>query len=71
MIKKNIVKFLKRKLQIKKEIKNINPSEFDFAKGTTIFIKESLRFCYKMLWSKCKKLWEKQIHTYFTSNGNI
>ena len=59
-------------MQVKKELKNIDPSEFDFPEGTAIFINESLCSYYKMLWDKCKKLWEKKlIYTYFTSNGNI
>ena len=77
MIKKRTVKFPKRKaclqvLRVKKELKNFDPSEFDFPEGTAIFINESLSSHYKMLWSKCKKLWEKKlIYLYFTSNGNI
>ena len=75
--KKTIVKFSKRKvcqqvLRVKEELKNIDPSELDFPEGTAIFINESLCSYYKMLWNKCKKLWEKKlIYTYFTSNGNI
>ena len=75
--KKTIFKFSRRKLcqkvlREKKELKNVDPSEFDFPEGTAIFINESLCFYYRMLWNKCKKLWEKKlIYTYFTSNGNI
>ena len=75
--KKTIAKFSKRKvcqqvLRVKKELKNIDPSKFDFPEGTAIFINESLCSYYKMLWNKCKKLWGKKlIYTYFTSNGNI
>ena len=75
--KKIIVTFSKRKvgqqvLRVKRELKNIDPSEFDFPEGTAIFINESLCSYYKMLWSKCKKFWEKKlIYTYSTSNGNI
>ena len=52
--KKTIVKFSKRKvcqqvLRVKKELKNIDPSEFDFPEGTAIFINESLCSYYKML----------------------
>ena len=77
MTKKTIFKSSKRKLyqqvlREKKELKNVDPSEIDFLEGTAIFINESLCFCYRMLWNKCKKLWEKKlIYTYFTSNGNI
>ena len=45
--KKTILKFSKHKvcqqvLRVKKELKNIDPSEFDFPEGTAIFINESL-----------------------------
>ena len=49
---KTIVKFSKCKvcqqvLRLKKELKNIDPSEFDFPEGTAIFINESLSMkCY-------------------------
>ena len=64
--KKAIVKFSKRKLcqqvlREKKELKNVEPSKFDFSDGTAILINEGLRSYYKMLWSKCKKLWEKKL----------
>ena len=71
------MKFSKRKvcqqvLRVKKELKNIDPSEFDVPEGKAIFINESLCSYYKMLWNKSKKLWEmKLIYTYFMSNGNI
>ena len=56
-----IVKFSKSKLcqqvlQEKKEMKNVDPSEFDFLEGTATFINESLWSYYKMLRNKCKKL---------------
>ena len=51
--KKQLWTFL---LRVKKELKNIDPSEFDFPEGTAIFINESLYSYYKMLWNKCKKL---------------
>ena len=75
--KKTIFKFSRRKLcqkvlREKKELKNVDPSEFDFPEDTAIFMNESLCSYYKMLWNKCKKLWEKKlIYKYFTSNGNI
>ena len=45
--KKSFVKFSKRKLcqqvlRVKKELKNIDPSEFDFPEGTAIFTNASL-----------------------------
>ena len=57
---------------VKRKLKNNDPSGFDFAESTVIFIKEKLCSYYKMLWNKCKRHWEKNlIHTYFTSNRNI
>ena len=52
--KKAIVKFSKRKLcqqvlREKKELKNVEPSKFDFSDGTAILINEGLRSYYKML----------------------
>ena len=73
MVKKTTttVKFSKRKL-CQQVFWIIDPRKFDFPEGTAIFINENLCFYYKILWSTCKKLWEKKlIHTYFTSNGNI
>ena len=59
-------------MRVKKELKNIDPSKFDFADDTAIFTNESLCSYYKMLWNGCKKLWEKKlIDTYFTLNRNI
>ena len=72
-----IVKFSKHKLwqqvlRVKKKLKNIDPSEFDFPEGTAIFINKSLYSYYKMLWNKCKKVWKKKlIYTYFNPNENI
>ena len=52
MIKKATVKLLKQKfcqqvLRVKKELKNIDSSEFDFTEDTTIFINESLSFYHQ------------------------
>ena len=67
--KKLFVKFSKLKLcqqvlQVKKEMKNIDPSEFDFVEGTAIFIHEILCSYYKMLWNKFKMLWEEKLIQY-------
>ena len=67
--KETIVKFSRRKLwkqvlREKKELKNVDPSKFDLPKGSALFINESLCSFYKMLWNKCKKLWQKNIYTH-------
>ena len=39
---------------------------------TPVYINDSLCFCYKKLWSKCKRLWaNKFIFSYWVSNGSI
>ena len=65
--KKTIAKFSKRKvwqqvLRVKKQLKNIDPSEFDFPENTVIFINESLCSYYKMLWDKCKELYSNVLY---------
>ena len=65
--KETIVKFSRCKLwkqvlREKKELKNVDPSKFDLPKGSALFINESLCSFYKMLWNKCKKLWQKNIY---------
>ena len=58
-VKKTIVKFSKQKLcqqvlQVKKDLKNIDISKFDFAKGTVIFFNGSLCSYYTLLLDKGK-----------------
>ena len=37
-----------------------------------VFINDSLCSYYKVLWSKCKKLWSgKYIHAFWVSNGEL
>ena len=62
-------KLCQQVLREKKELQNVDPSEFDFPEGTAIFIIKSFCSYYKMLWNKCKKLLEKKIYIYmyFTS----
>lgn len=62
--KKIIVKFSKRKvcrqvLQVKKQLKRLEPRKLDFAKRTAVFISEHLCSYYKTLLNKCKKLLER------------
>ena len=65
MTKKRLSNFQNKKLcqqvlREKKELQNVDPSEFDFPEGTAIFIIKSFCSYYKMLWNKCKKLLEKK-----------
>ena len=49
----------------KKKLKNIDHKKIELSFGTTIFINESLCGYYKLLWSKCKKLFlEKKIASF-------
>ena len=74
---RTIVKFFKRKdyLQIvraKKELKSLDPTEFDFLENTSIFVNESLCPYNRDIWNKCKKLKEiQQIHQFYTISGLI
>ena len=70
-------KLCQQVLREKKELQNVDPSEFDFPEGTAIFIIKSFCSYYKMLWNKCKKLLGKKniyIHVFyliFRTNGKI
>ena len=70
-----IVKFSHRKncreLTKVKDFSKLNFSDIDLG-NTKIFINQSLRPYYKLLWSKCKRLHAiKQIHSYYVSNGTL
>ena len=59
-------------LRVKKELKSLNPTEFDFPENTNIFINESLCPYYRAIWSKFKKLRVIQkIHQFYTISGLI
>ena len=46
----------------KKKLKNIDHKKIGLSSGTKVFINESLFYYYKLLWSKCKKLFlEKRL----------
>ena len=70
-------KFVNRKdcLQIrrvKKDLKSLDATEFDFPENTKIFINESLCPYYRGIWNKCKKLRVIQkIHQFYTISGLI
>ena len=53
-------------------MKCLDPSAVDLPEGTKIFINESLCPYYRGIWSKCKKLMDKQkLYQYYTINGLI
>ena len=76
-IDRTIVKFTNRKdclriLRVKRQLKGLDPSGVDLPEGTKIFINESLCPYYRGIWSKCKKLMDKQkLYQYYTINGLI
>ena len=56
----------------KKKLKNIDHKELGLSSGTKVFINESLCGYYKLLWSKCKKLFlEKRIALFWVTNGTV
>ena len=74
---KDILKLSKRndaeKLKLsKKRLKNIDHKKIGLSSGTKVFINESLCGYYKLLWSKCKKLFlEKKIASFWVINGTV
>ena len=74
---RTIVKFTNRKdclriLRVKRQLKGLDTSVVDLPEGTKIFINESLCPYYRGIWSKCKKLMDKQkLYQYYTINGLI
>ena len=56
----------------KKTLKNIDHRKIGLSSGTKVFINESLRGYYKLLWSKCKKIFlEKKIASFWVTNGTV
>ena len=74
---KVILKLSKRKdaekiILNKKKLKNIDHKKIRFSSGTKVFINESLCGYYKLLWSKCKKLFlEKKVASFWVTNGTV
>ena len=72
-----IVKFSRRKdcqhlMRIKKELKDLNPTNLSFPEGTKIYVNDSLCPYYGGLWKECKKLCNnKKVYSYFTVNGTV
>ena len=56
----------------KKKLKNIDHRKIGLSSGTKVFINESLCGYYKLLWSKCKKLFlETKIASFWVTNGTV
>ena len=72
-----ILKLFKKKDAVKiklnkKKLKNIDHRKIGFSSGTKVFINESLCAYYKLLWSKCKKIFfEKKIASFWITNGTV
>ena len=73
-----IVKFSKRKdcehvIRIKKDLKNLNPTDFNLLVGTMLMIatNDSLCHYYKVLWNYCKKFSNNQVCSFFTVNDTL
>ena len=59
-------------LLVKRDLKNLEMEDVELPRGTKIFINQSLCKYYRILWSKCKKLYSLgKCHTFYVSNGNI
>ena len=72
-----IVKFSNRKnclqiLRVKKQLKDLACTLFNFQDGMKIFVNESLCPYYNWLWNKCKTIKNKnKLHQFYTLNGII
>ena len=56
----------------KKKLKSIDHRKIGLSFGTKVFINQSLCGYYKLLWSKCKKLFlEKKIASFWFRNGTV
>ena len=72
-----IVKFLKRNdchqvLSVKKDIQKITATDLELPNANIkLYLNESLRHNYSILWSRSKALFTMvKIHSYFISNGS-
>ena len=56
----------------KKKLKNIDHEKIGLSSGTKVFINENLCSYYKLLWSKCKKLFlEKMVALFWVKIGTV
>ena len=74
---RTIIKFTRRKdcqqvLSVKRDLRNLSSEDVGFPGDTRIFINQSLRPYYRILWSKSKKLHSLgKVHTFHVSNSTI
>ena len=72
-----IVKFSSRKdcehmMRVKKDLKDLNATNFVLLAGTRLYINDSLCPYYRGMWNEAKKLWNKRkIFSYFTFSGTL
>ena len=72
-----IVKFSSRKdcehmMRVKKDLKDLNATNFVLLAGTRLYINDSLCPYYRGMWNETKKLWNKRkIFSYFTFSGTL
>ena len=72
-----ILKFSRRKdceqmMSVKKDLKHLKMQEVGLPGNRSIFINTSLCSCYRMLWSKCKRLHDLgKISNFYISSGTI
>ena len=56
----------------KKKLKNIGHKKIGLSSGMKVFINESMSGYYKLLQSKCKKIFlEKKINSFWVTNGTV
>ena len=72
-----IAKFTRRKdckqvIQVKKDLKDLIGDNPDLPQGTKIFVNQSLCPCYRILWSKAKRLQSMiKINGFFITGGTV
>ena len=77
MIKRVIGKFSRRKdrqktLNTKKELRTLDVKQIGFLEGNPIFVNQNLYTCYRVIWSKAKRLQSlNKISSFYVSGGTV
>ena len=59
-------------MRVKKDLKDLNATNFVLLAGTRLYINDSLCPYYRGMWNEAKKLWNKRkIFSYFTFSGTL